>query len=64
MNDNSSQHINADYWAGDTLGEINLHQQWHRPSGYNLCFNMHKRNPFVFAPTTIDYFMSINWSKI
>ena len=23
----------ADYWAGDTLGEINLHQQWHRPSG-------------------------------
>ena len=23
----------ADYWACDTLGEINLHQQWHRPSG-------------------------------
>ena len=33
INDNSSQHRSADYWAGDTLGEINLHQPWHRPSG-------------------------------
>ena len=21
----------ADYWACDTLGEVNLHQQYHRP---------------------------------
>ena len=21
----------AEYWAGDTLGKIKLHQQWHRP---------------------------------
>ena len=21
----------ADYWACETLGEINFHQQWHRP---------------------------------
>ena len=26
-------HVSADYWAGDILGELKLHQQWHRPSG-------------------------------
>ena len=23
----------ADYWTGDTLGEINIYKQWHRPIG-------------------------------
>ena len=28
----------ADYWAGDIIGEINLHQQWHRQSPFRLKF--------------------------
>ena len=27
-----SQYRSADYWDGDTLGELKLHEQWHRPS--------------------------------
>ena len=46
----------ADYWAGDALGEINLHQQWHRPSGCkqtqqtkNGCPEFSKKNNTVFT---------------
>ena len=35
------QHRSANYWACDNLGEINLHQQCNRPSGFKLT---HHRN--------------------
>lgn len=34
IDDNSGQHLSADYWGGDTLEEYKkIHQQYHRPIG-------------------------------
>ena len=36
INDNSSQHRIADYWAGDNLWELKLYQQWHHVTSENV----------------------------